>query len=158
MHITTCFDLTGSSLGNIFNNVLLVIDFSRQTDMWTRGYVSCWRMLTNNTQEMSCIPTKSYACVFTSWSLGNLYTAKTWKGKERVPGNLKWRPVSWRKNTLTEKHRSSRNVKGCLWVDNPTHTYDLSRNPKEGQDPHRAVEPMRMEMMFVMELSLIGPI
>jgi hypothetical protein len=31
-------------------------------------------------------------------------------------------------------------------VDNPTHRYDLSRNPKEGQGPHSAVEPMMMMM------------
>jgi hypothetical protein len=37
----------------------------------------------NKTQEMKkCIPTKSYACMSTSWSLGNMHMAKSSKGRE----------------------------------------------------------------------------
>jgi len=34
---------------------------------------------------MPDIPTKSYTCMSTSWLLGNMYTAKSFKGEKRVP-------------------------------------------------------------------------
>jgi hypothetical protein len=38
-------------------------------------------------------PTKSYAGMSTPWSLGNVYTAESCKGEERVPDAVKWGPV-----------------------------------------------------------------
>jgi hypothetical protein len=38
---------------------------------------------------MLFIPTKSVACMSTSWLLGNVYTAKSCKGKKRDPEALK---------------------------------------------------------------------
>jgi hypothetical protein len=45
-------------------------------------------------QEMACIPTKSYACMSTPWSQGNVYKVKSWKVGERVTDALKRGPVS----------------------------------------------------------------
>jgi hypothetical protein len=47
-----------------------------------------------------------------------------------------------REKTLTEEHRSSRIAGGWHRVQKLPQKNDLSRNPKEGQGPQRAVEPM----------------
>jgi hypothetical protein len=44
---------------------------------------------------------------------------------------------------------------GWLRVHNQTHTNDLSRNPKEGQVPHRAAGPMMMMMMVVVVVVVV---
>jgi hypothetical protein len=44
---------------------------------------------TNKTQVMPFFPTKSVACISTSWLLGNIYTAKLCKGKKQEPDALK---------------------------------------------------------------------
>jgi hypothetical protein len=49
---------------------------------------------TNKTRVMPFIPTKAVACMSTSWFLGNVYTAKSRKGKKRAPGALKLGLVS----------------------------------------------------------------
>jgi hypothetical protein len=45
--------------------------------------------ITNKTRVMPFIPTKSVACMSTSWLLGNAYKAKSCKGKKRDPDALK---------------------------------------------------------------------
>jgi hypothetical protein len=47
-----------------------------------------------NHRVMSFIPTKSIACISTSWILGNVYTAKSCMGKKRDPDALKLGLVS----------------------------------------------------------------
>jgi hypothetical protein len=71
--------------------VLLVIG-SRRGSTWPRGYTPCWQVYTNNTQVMPFIPTKSIACMSTL--LGNVYTAKSCKGKKQDPDTLKLGLVS----------------------------------------------------------------
>jgi hypothetical protein len=51
---------------------------------------------------MPFIPTKSVACVSTSWLLGNVYMAKSCKGKKQDPDILKIGASQLRKTTLTE--------------------------------------------------------
>jgi hypothetical protein len=51
--------------------------------------------LLNKTQDMPRVPTKSCACSLTPWPMGNVNTAKSWKGGERVPDALKWRFVTY---------------------------------------------------------------
>jgi hypothetical protein len=46
------------------------------------------------TRVMSFIPTKSVACMSTSWLLGNVYKAKSCKGKKGDPDALKLGLVS----------------------------------------------------------------
>jgi hypothetical protein len=43
-----------------------------------------WQVYTNKTRVMTFIPTKSFACMSTSWLLGNIYTAKSCKGKIEI--------------------------------------------------------------------------
>ena len=53
------------------------------------GCAPCWQEHTNKTRVKPDIPTKSYTCMSTSWLLGIVYTAKSCKGKKRVPDALK---------------------------------------------------------------------
>jgi hypothetical protein len=59
-----------------------------------RGYTPCPRVYTNKTRVMPFIPTKSVACMSTSWLLGNVYTAKSCKGEKRAPDALELGLVS----------------------------------------------------------------
>jgi hypothetical protein len=43
---------------------------------------------------MHRLPTKSYSCMSTPRSLGDVYKVKSCKGGERVPDALKWGLVS----------------------------------------------------------------
>ena len=54
-----------------------------------RGCAPCSQEHTNKTRVKPDIPTKSYTCMSTSRLLGNVYTAKSCKGKKRVPDALK---------------------------------------------------------------------
>jgi hypothetical protein len=47
-----------------------------------------WQVYANKPRVMPFIPTKSAACMSTSWLLGNVYTAKSCKGKKRDPDAL----------------------------------------------------------------------
>jgi hypothetical protein len=62
---------------------------SRRGSTWPRGYTPCWQVYTNKTRVMPFIPIKFFACMSTSWLLGNVYTAKSCKGKKRDPDALK---------------------------------------------------------------------
>jgi hypothetical protein len=53
-----------------------------------------------------------------------VYTAKSDKGRERVPDAVKW------DTTLREKHRSPRIARGWRKVENPPERNGLLRNPK----------------------------
>jgi hypothetical protein len=64
------------------------ISGSRRGSTWPRGYTPCWQVYTNRARVMSFIPTKSVACMSTSWLLGNVYMAKSCKGKKRDPLKL----------------------------------------------------------------------
>jgi hypothetical protein len=67
---------------------------SRRSNTWPRGYTPCWQVYANKTRVMPFIPAKSVACMSTSWLLGNVYTAKSCKGKMRDPDPLKLGLVS----------------------------------------------------------------
>jgi len=58
--------------------------------------------------------------VFTSWLLGNVYTAKSCKGEKRVPDTFKIGTGQLRETTPTENHPSSRIAGGGHGADNPT--------------------------------------
>jgi hypothetical protein len=110
-------------------------------------YTSCWRMRSNKTQETPCIPTKSYACMSTPWSLGNLYTAAMQRRRESSR-RFKMGTYQPRENTLTEKHRSSKISVGLRRVANLIQNIlFIAKSEEEGQGPHRAVEPMMMMTM-----------
>jgi hypothetical protein len=64
-------------------------DGSRRSSTWPRGYTPCWQVYTNKTRVMPFIPTKSVTCMSASWLLGNVFTAKSYKGKRRDPDALK---------------------------------------------------------------------
>jgi hypothetical protein len=67
---------------------------SRRGSTWPRGYTPCWQVYTNKTRVLPFIPTKSVAWMSMSWLLGNVYTAKSCKGKKRDPDGLKLELVS----------------------------------------------------------------
>jgi hypothetical protein len=52
------------------------------------------KCILKKTRVMPLIPTKSVASMSTSWLLGNVYTAKSCKGKTRDPDALKLGLVS----------------------------------------------------------------
>jgi hypothetical protein len=52
------------------------------------------QVYTNKTRVMPFIPTKSVACISTSWLLGNVYTTKSCKGKENEVNAIKLGLVS----------------------------------------------------------------
>jgi hypothetical protein len=95
---STCSNLNSSLpwSANIFVSLSLQCSLrgSRRGRTWPRGYTPCWQVYTNNTRVMSFIPTKSVACMSTPWLLGNVYTAKSRKGKKRDPDGLKLGLVS----------------------------------------------------------------
>jgi hypothetical protein len=62
---------------------------------------------------MLFIPTKSVACMSTSWLLGNVYTAKSCKGEKRDPDAL-------RETTLTENIGPSQYMGIGRGAGNPT--------------------------------------
>jgi hypothetical protein len=61
---------------------------NRRGSTWPRGYTPCWQVYTKQTRVMPFIPTKSVACMSTSWLLGNVYMAKSCKGKKPDPDAL----------------------------------------------------------------------
>jgi hypothetical protein len=61
---------------------------------WPRGHTPCWQVYNNKTRVMTFILTKFVAYMSTSWLLGNVYTAKSCKGKKRAPDALKLGLVS----------------------------------------------------------------
>jgi hypothetical protein len=83
-------------------------------------------------------------------SLDKVYTAKSCKGGERIRDALNGGNCQLREKTLRRKHRSSRITLFWCRVDDPTQKDDLSRNPKEDQGPHNAVESMIVVMMMMM--------
>jgi hypothetical protein len=80
---------------NAFHFVLTLFSSGiRRGGTWPRGYTPCWQVYANKSRVMPFIPTKSVACMSTSWLLGNVYTAKSRKGKKRNPDALKLGLVS----------------------------------------------------------------
>jgi hypothetical protein len=69
---------------------------------------------------MPFIPTKSVVCISTSWLLGNVYAAKSCKGKNRDSDALKLRLTQLQETTLT----GNIDPLGYSWAgsgaDNPT--------------------------------------
>jgi hypothetical protein len=81
-----------------------LVSGSRRCSTWRRGYTPCRQVYTNKTRAMPFIPTKSVACMPTSWLLGNVYTAKSSKGKKQDPDALKcWtiqlKQITWQKTS-----------------------------------------------------------
>jgi hypothetical protein len=76
------------------NFIICTLYGSRRGSTWPRGHILCWQVYTNKTLVMPFIPTKSVACMSTSWLLGNVYTAKSCKGKKAKSWLLKLGLVS----------------------------------------------------------------
>jgi hypothetical protein len=53
------------------------------------------QVYTNKTPVMPFIPTKSVACMSTSWLLGNVYMTKPCKGEKQDPDTLKFGLVGY---------------------------------------------------------------
>jgi hypothetical protein len=138
------------------------LEGSQRGSTWPRGYIPCWQLYTNKTRVMPFIPTKSVACMSTTWLLGNVYTAKSCKGKKRDPDALTLGLAKG--DNPDRKHRSSRiNGRwawGCrhhpgkdscreIWRSN-SRILQLAEASEEGQGPRRAVEPMMIKMVMMM--------
>jgi hypothetical protein len=88
-------------------------DESRRGSTWPRWHTPCWHVYTNKTRVMPLIPTKSVACMSTSWLLGSVYMAKSCKGKKRDPDpdRKHWPSLGWQphpgKDSCLEIRRSN---------------------------------------------------
>jgi hypothetical protein len=119
----------------------------------------------NKTQVIPFIPTKSVAYMSWSWLLGNVYTAKSCKGKRRdpdAPGTSQLRDT-----TLTENIGPPGQPGVGHRADDPSLEKTLVMKSEEaikssdkGQGPHKAVEPMimiknqeRVSLIFFKQVS-----
>jgi hypothetical protein len=71
-------------------------------------------MYTNKARVMPFIPTKSVACMSTSWFMGNVYMAKSCKGKKQDPDTLNW-DQSAKGDNPDRNHRPSKIAGGWAW-------------------------------------------
>jgi hypothetical protein len=134
---------------------------SQRGNTWPWGYTPCWQVYTNKTRIMPFISTKSVACMSTSWLQGKVYTAKSCKGKKRVPDALNLGLVSygrqpWQKTSALQDSRGlgmglkphpGKDSWHEIWRNN-SQIPQLAEASEEGKGPHRAVEPMMMMMMI----------
>jgi hypothetical protein len=82
----------------------------RRRSTWPRGYTPCWQVYTDKTRVMPFIPTKSVACMSTSWLLDNVYTAKSCKDTKPDPDALKlglvgYERLPWQKTLALQDSR-----------------------------------------------------
>jgi hypothetical protein len=69
---------------SIFSAKLNVQIGSRRGSTWPRGYTSCWQVYTNKTRVMPFIPTKSVACMSTSWLLATFIWLSHTRAKSEI--------------------------------------------------------------------------
>jgi hypothetical protein len=98
---------------------------------------------------MIFVATKSYACMFTPWSLGNVHMAKSCKGGERVPDALK----SDLPHNGEKADRKTSTLRDWGRVNNTEKRFEAES--EKGQGPHRVVEmATTTTMMMVVVVAL----
>jgi hypothetical protein len=87
----SCNEENKKCIQNFSREFVEINPFEKLRWLWddTNIYVSRRGSSWPRSRVMPFIPTKYVACMSTLWLLGNVYTAKSCKGKKRDPDSLK---------------------------------------------------------------------